>query len=399
MLFIILAAAQNGVIGKDGGMPWHIPADLRHFKKLTIGKTLIMGRKTFESLPGVLPGRRHIIATRGAHWNGPPGTETVRDLQAVLEKHADSAEKIFVIGGADVCAQALPYCAAVYLTVIHQDFDGGVRFPAMDGDVFELTGRSETLADPGSGLTYEYQTWKRRLRLVIFDMDGLMFDTERPSIESWKEVGMQMGLTITDRFLQSIVGSNHATLQKLFAEEFGPDNRPDDCPSKFESAVALKKAIVARKLDEEGLIVKEGLFALLTFLKKRGIQRAVGTATATGAAEKLLQRAGAASWMNAVIGGDQAERGKPFPDIFQKVLARFSCPPENALVLEDSPNGLLAAAAAGIPCALVPDTNVSTSASIFADTSVSADARQKAALVAQDLREVMEWIRKNFTKG
>jgi len=97
MIMLIVARAQNGIIGRDGKLPWHLPADLKRFKALTMGTAMLMGRRTFESLPGLLPGRRHIVLTRDKGW-ASPGAEVVNTPEAAIE--AAYGEPISVIGGA-----------------------------------------------------------------------------------------------------------------------------------------------------------------------------------------------------------------------------------------------------------------------------------------------------------
>ena len=124
-----VARAENGVIGKDGGLPWHISEDLRRFKRLTMGSTLIMGRKTFESLPGVLPGRRHIVLTRDPAWSAK-GAETARSADEALAMAGN--EPISVIGGADIFALFEPRAYAVELTEVRGAPDGDVFLPPFD---------------------------------------------------------------------------------------------------------------------------------------------------------------------------------------------------------------------------------------------------------------------------
>ena len=121
-----LARADDGTIGNGGTLPWHLPADLKRFKAQTMGKPMIMGRKTFESLPGLLPGRRHIVLTRDAAWSAP-GAEVVADPQAALAL-AD-ADDVAIIGGAEIFALFLPMADCIELTEIHGDFAGDTRMP------------------------------------------------------------------------------------------------------------------------------------------------------------------------------------------------------------------------------------------------------------------------------
>jgi len=125
--FIIVAAARNGTIGANGQLPWHIPADLRRFKALTMGKSMIMGRKTFESLPGLLPGRRHVVLTRDAGWQAD-GAEVVRDMAEALALAGDEAA---VIGGAEIVALALPLASRIELTEVHAEVPGDTFLPPL----------------------------------------------------------------------------------------------------------------------------------------------------------------------------------------------------------------------------------------------------------------------------
>ena len=137
-LFCIYARAANGAIGKNGRLPWHLPADLKRFKALTMGQPMIMGRKTFESLPGLLPGRRHIVLTRKERWDST-GAEVVRSVEEAIATAGDNAA---VIGGAAIFDVFLPLSDRVELTEIHQDFDGDVFMPPL-GPEWEIAGRED----------------------------------------------------------------------------------------------------------------------------------------------------------------------------------------------------------------------------------------------------------------
>jgi dihydrofolate reductase len=126
-----VARADNGVIGRDGGLPWRLPADLRRFKALTMGKPMVMGRRTFESFPEPLPGRRHIVLTRDADWRAD-GAEPVGSVEDALAIAGDG-EEIAVIGGAEVFALFRPLATRVELTEVHSDVDGDTSMPGFDG--------------------------------------------------------------------------------------------------------------------------------------------------------------------------------------------------------------------------------------------------------------------------
>ena len=120
-IILVVARARNGVIGRDGKLPWHLPADLKRFKSLTMGSVLLMGRKTFESLPGLLPGRRHIVLTRDRGWNAP-GAEAAHDALEALR--LSGSEPVSVIGGADIFALFLPLATRLELTEVLEDVPG-----------------------------------------------------------------------------------------------------------------------------------------------------------------------------------------------------------------------------------------------------------------------------------
>ena len=144
-IFLVVAVAANGTIGRDGAMPWHIPADLRRFKSLTMGKPMVMGRKTFESLPGVLPGRRHIVVTRDRAWEAE-GAEVAHGFDQAVA--LANAPHIAVIGGAQVYALALPHARRIELTEVHADYAGDTAMPPL-GAGWRETSREEHPAEVG----------------------------------------------------------------------------------------------------------------------------------------------------------------------------------------------------------------------------------------------------------
>lgn len=126
---IVVARARNGAIGRDGGLPWRIPADLKHFKAVTMGTAMVMGRRTFDSLPGLLPGRRHIVLTRDPAWHAE-GAETARSVEEALDA-ADGAPAS-VIGGAEIIALFLARAEAVELTEVHDEPEADTFMPDFD---------------------------------------------------------------------------------------------------------------------------------------------------------------------------------------------------------------------------------------------------------------------------
>ena len=151
--------AQNGVIGRDNTLPWRLPADLRHFKELTMGHAVILGRKTFDSIGRVLEGRRWVVLTRQREWQHA-GLEVAHDLDGALRLLTAEAE-VFVAGGADVYRQALPRGNRLYLTVIHTDFDGDARFPALDLAQWALESDERHDSDGRNGFAYSFRRYER----------------------------------------------------------------------------------------------------------------------------------------------------------------------------------------------------------------------------------------------
>ena len=156
-LTLIAAVASNGIIGRDNRMPWHLPEDLRHFKTLTMGHPMIMGRKTWESLPGRLPGRPHIIVTRSADYRAEGATVT-HSLPAAIRAAGD-CDEVFVIGGAEIYAQALPIADRLQLTEIDAAFDGDTAFPSWDRSQWRETSRSPQVS--AAGLGHAFVTYDR----------------------------------------------------------------------------------------------------------------------------------------------------------------------------------------------------------------------------------------------
>lgn len=138
-IIIIAAMAKNRIIGKDGALPWHIPEELRLFKKTTIGFPMIMGRKTFESFPAPLPGRRHIVLSRNKDYM-PKGGEYAPSLSDALQLCGES-QKVFIIGGAEIFRQALELSTSILLTLLDRDAEGDVSFPEFSEEQFKEVNR------------------------------------------------------------------------------------------------------------------------------------------------------------------------------------------------------------------------------------------------------------------
>ena len=158
-IVFVLARAKNGVIGRDGDLPWRLPADLKHFKALTQGAPMLMGRKTFESLPGLLPGRRHIVLTRDPDWRAD-GAEVVHDVAAAVAAAGD-AERLSVVGGAEIYALLLSYADRVELTEVDDAPDGDTVVPAFDPTVWREEARRAHAAEGGRP-GFAFVTLRRR---------------------------------------------------------------------------------------------------------------------------------------------------------------------------------------------------------------------------------------------
>lgn len=154
-----LARADNGVIGKEGTLPWHLPADLKRFKAQTMGKPMVMGRRTFDSLPGLLPGRRHIVLTRDTAWQAP-GAEVAHDVATVLRLAGDAPE-LAVIGGAEVFALFLDRADRVELTEIHADVPGDAVVPGFPAATWKERARTDHPAGD-TYPAYSFVTLERR---------------------------------------------------------------------------------------------------------------------------------------------------------------------------------------------------------------------------------------------
>lgn len=160
MLSLIVAIAQNNIIGKDNKLVWHLPADMRFFRNTTMGHALIMGRKTFESFGKPLPGRKSIVITRQKDWQHE-GVTVVHSLQEAIGS-APGDEEVFIIGGADIYRQAMPFCQKMYITIIHFDFEGDTYFPPVDFSQWKLISDEMHLPDEKNHYSYSFRIFERK---------------------------------------------------------------------------------------------------------------------------------------------------------------------------------------------------------------------------------------------
>lgn len=150
ILSLVVARADNGVIGQDNALPWHIPADLRHFKRLTVGKPVVMGRRTFDSIGKPLPGRHNIVLTRDPAWHADGVTVVANLAEAIAAaglQPQTRADEVMIIGGAQIYAEALPSATRVHLTEVHAAPAGDTVLPPFDPARWRETAREDHAAE------------------------------------------------------------------------------------------------------------------------------------------------------------------------------------------------------------------------------------------------------------
>ena len=161
MLSIIVAKAKNNIIGKNNELVWHLPEDLKHFKNLTTGHTIIMGRKTFESLEKVLPNRKHVIFSQNPDFKvKDENVEVVHSLLQIQDL-IEGEEEAFVIGGAMIYNFLMPYVKKMYVTQINEEFDGDAFFPKIYEKVWKKTSEEKGIKNEENKLDYEFITYER----------------------------------------------------------------------------------------------------------------------------------------------------------------------------------------------------------------------------------------------
>ena len=160
MISLIAAMSKNRVIGRGGKIPWHLPADLKHFKEITTGHPVIMGRKTYESIGHALPGRTNIVLSRTPSFN-PPDAATVPSLKEALDL-TRGVDEVFIIGGQSLYEQALPFADRIYLTVVNIETDGDAFFPEFNESSWEVVSREERGKDDKNPHDYAYLTYERK---------------------------------------------------------------------------------------------------------------------------------------------------------------------------------------------------------------------------------------------
>lgn len=209
---------------------------------------------------------------------------------------------------------------------------------------------------------------------VIFDMDGLMFDTERLARQAWQTVGSQMGYSIDETVLSQIRGATPAASVEIFHRAFGAS-------FDYPAARSLRNTLVEQAIRRDGLPVKPGLAGLLTELRKQGIATAVASASSLATIQWYLALSNLTDSFQTIVSGVDVPHSKPAPDVFLLAAERLNVPANACLVLEDSSNGLRAAKAAGMRAICIPDIALPT-----------AEALTCAEVVLSSLAEVWPWL-------
>ncbi len=161
MISLIWAMDETRVIGRDNKLPWHLPEDLKFFKRVTMGHPIAMGRKTFDSIGKPLPGRENIIITRDSLYQ-KEGCTVLHSIKELREYASEKDEDVFVIGGAEIFKEILPYADRLYLTMIHHVFEGDTYFPVFDMSRWELESREVGVKDEKNPYEYEFLIYKQK---------------------------------------------------------------------------------------------------------------------------------------------------------------------------------------------------------------------------------------------
>lgn len=160
ILSIVVAKSKNNVIGKGNQLPWHLPADLKHFKSVTMGKPIVMGRKTFESIGRPLPGRRNVVISRDKNYSAL-GCDVFHSIDAALAELKNEKE-VMIIGGANLYQQLLPLVTRIYLTEIDLEIEGDAFFPELDLSRWHALSRENYTKDEKNSCSFSFQLWEKR---------------------------------------------------------------------------------------------------------------------------------------------------------------------------------------------------------------------------------------------
>lgn len=160
-LTVIVAKAENNVIGNENQLIWHLPNDLKHFKNLTSGHPIIMGRKTFESIGKPLPNRTNIVITRNSNWNSE-GVLPANSLEQAIEKAKEFDSEIFIIGGGKIYEQTMNLADVLVVTEVHHSFEGDTKFPEIDLNIWKEISREKFEKDEKHAFEYSFVQFERK---------------------------------------------------------------------------------------------------------------------------------------------------------------------------------------------------------------------------------------------
>lgn len=161
MLSIIVAYDRNHVIGKNNALPWHLPSDLAYFKKVTTGKTIVMGRKTFESIGKPLPNRKNVVLTTNSDFS-VNGVEVVHSIEDIINQYLSEEEEVCIIGGETLFKQALPFVQKLYITLIDDEFAGDTYFPKVNFEDWTLTSKVAGERNEKNPYSYYFVTYEKK---------------------------------------------------------------------------------------------------------------------------------------------------------------------------------------------------------------------------------------------
>lgn len=217
-----------------------------------------------------------------------------------------------------------------------------------------------------------------KYKAVIFDMDGLMFDTEQLLCKMWKRAGKEKGYILDDTIFYESIGSNVTETEKIFKKAYGPD-------FPYRTLRKTRLLYTDEYMEKEGVPLKEGLISILALLREKGVKIAVATSTEKKRALKVIRWAGITGNFECIIGGDDVKKSKPAPDIFLKAAEQLGVRPGECIVLEDSTKGIYAALSAGMFPIMVPDLKKPTPDILKRGVTVCRDLHHAADIVQAKL--------------
>ncbi|MDR4888608.1 dihydrofolate reductase [Fredinandcohnia sp. QZ13] len=160
MISLLLAMDKNQLIGKDNDLPWRLPADLAYFKRVTMGHPIIMGRKTYDSIGRPLPGRENIIVTRDTSYKAE-GCKVIHSIDEIVKMSEETEQELFVIGGAEIFKEILPYSDRLYITEIDEEFEGDTYFPAFDKAEWQVISKEKGIKDEKNPYEYTFLVYEK----------------------------------------------------------------------------------------------------------------------------------------------------------------------------------------------------------------------------------------------